>query len=65
MAERAAFVTGGGGYLGSKLCRELVIKGYSVTAFDVNFPETEDPEQSGIKNIRVSTRRIFVYQLGR
>ena len=65
MSKRAAFVTGGGGYLGSKLCRELVRNGYSVTAFDLNFFETEDPEQSGIKNIRVSTRLLFVYQLTR
>ena len=64
MSEKAAFVTGGGGYLGSKLCRELVRNGYSVTAFDLNFPETEDLGKSGITNIQVSTRPFFVYQLG-
>ena len=34
-SRRRALVTGGGGYLGSRLCRELVDVGYKVTAFDV------------------------------
>lgn len=53
MSGKAVFVTGGGGYLGSELCRELARKGYSVTAFDLHFLETQDPEQSGITNIHV------------
>lgn len=50
---KAAFVAGGGGYLGSKLCRELVRNGYSVTAFDLIFLEPKNDEKSGIINIQV------------
>ena len=48
---KSAFVTGGGGYLGRKLCRELAMCGYVVTAFDLAFP---DAEIAGVTNIRVS-----------
>ena len=34
---KAAFVTGGGGYVGSRLCRELTGKGCLVTAYDLHF----------------------------
>ena len=34
----SAVVTGGGGYVGSRLCQELVKEGYDkVTAIDVHF----------------------------
>ena len=44
-------MTGGGGYLGCKLCRELTRRGYSVTAFDLNFLEEE--LESGVTHIQV------------
>ena len=53
MSVKAAFVTGGGGYVGSKLCCELVRRGYSVTAFDLNFQETEGPRHPRITKIQV------------
>lgn len=49
--RKAAFVTGVGGYVGRKLCCELLRNGYSVTAFDLTFPDKETP---GITKIRVS-----------
>ena len=53
---KAAFVTGGGGYLGSKLCRELVRDGYSVTAYDLSFHGVENELQAtGINRIHVSS----------
>ena len=50
---KAAFVTGGGGYVGRLLVRELVKHGYSVTAFDLHFHETEK-QQKGVTYILVS-----------
>ena len=51
---KAAFVTGGGGYVGRLLCQELARQGCSVTAFDLAFPETDhEPPQSGIVNVQV------------
>ena len=45
-----AFVTGGGGYVGQKLCEELVRRGYQVTAFDVHFLDESDiPGLSRVK----------------
>ena len=46
-----ALVTGGGGYLGQKLCEELVRRGYKVTAFDVHFQD--ESEVSGITRVKV------------
>ena len=44
-AMRAVFVTGGGGFVGSQLCRELARRGYSVTAYDLRYlNEEEVPE---------------------
>ena len=57
----AAFVTGGGGYVGSKLCRELLSNGYSVTAFDLVFPDQATP---GIIAVRVSTSMAFAESVG-
>lgn len=52
---KAAFVTGGGGYLGSKLCCELVSNGCSVTAYDLSFPDVESEFQTTeINRIHVS-----------
>jgi nucleoside-diphosphate-sugar epimerase len=34
MTKQKIFVTGAGGYIGSKLCQELIASGYEVTAFD-------------------------------
>ena len=53
MPVKAAFVTGGGGYVGSKLCCELARNGYSVTAFYLNFHGTEGPQNPRITNIQV------------
>ena len=34
---KRAVVTGGGGYVGEKLCSALLEKGYAVTALDIHF----------------------------
>ena len=47
-----ALVTGGGGYLGTKLCKSLLRLGYSVTAYDVHFVGDEDAEPA-IERIKV------------
>jgi nucleoside-diphosphate-sugar epimerase len=48
-----AFVTGGGGYVGSSLCSKLVERGYTVTAFDLRYPEED--EADNIHRIKVCT----------
>ena len=53
MVKMAAFVTGGGGYVGRLLCQELVQHGYSVTAYDLAFPESAN-DRSEIISVRVS-----------
>ena len=40
-------MTGGGGYVGSKLCQQLLERGYVVTSFDLHYPEDDD---SGLIN---------------
>ena len=46
-----ALVTGGGGYVGNKLCKALREKGYEVTALDIHFQDRGESE--GIKKIEV------------
>lgn len=41
---KKALVTGGGGYVGSTLCRRLVERGYVVTAFDCHYPDLEQED---------------------
>lgn len=49
----SVFVTGGGGYLGEKLCRYLLQNGYSsVTAFDVYYSDDEN-DVDGLIKIKV------------
>lgn len=49
-----AVVTGSGGYIGTKLCRELIRAGYtSVTGFDVHF--TSEEQEESITKIKVHT----------
>ena len=50
---KAAFVTGGGGYVGRLLVRQLAEHGYSVTAFDLRFQETANEQQSGVTYLLV------------
>ena len=41
-----AFVTGGGGYVGSRLCKELLESGYTrVIAFDIHFIDKEQEDK--------------------
>ena len=49
---KAAFVTGGGGYVGSRLCRELSGKGCLVTAYDLHFLN-EGSTQAGVRCVVV------------
>ncbi len=49
-----ALVTGGGGYLGNRLCKELLERGYEVTALDVNYFSDWEEGNSRIKQIKVS-----------
>lgn len=46
-----AFVTGGGGYVGGKLCTALCERGYAVTAADVQF--LDKVEQDGVRKVEV------------
>lgn len=50
-----ALVTGGGGYVGGRLCTALVKKGYAVTAVDVHFQD--EGEQDGIHKVKVGEVR--------
>ena len=52
---KKALVTGGGGYVGIRLCRKLVEKGYEVTALDIHFVD-EEGEEEGIKKVQVCTK---------
>lgn len=54
--ERSAFVTGGGGYVGGKLCEGLAARGYAVTAFDVRYLKRDATDD--IK--RVEVRRTLL-----
>ena len=38
---KRALVTGGGGYIGSRLCTALAEAGYTVTAFDRSYEHAE------------------------
>ena len=61
---RRAFVTGGGGYVGSRLCSQLAERGYTVTAFDLHYPDEDQGD--GIQRIKVDTGltcNIFVYRV--
>ena len=55
MACRKAFVTGGGGYVGSSLCRQLLERGYTVVTFDLRYPEED--QDDGIHRFKVSLAR--------
>jgi nucleoside-diphosphate-sugar epimerase len=46
-----ALVTGGGGYVGGRLCTAILERGYTVTAVDVHFQDAED--QDGIRKVKV------------
>ena len=45
LESKRAFVTGGGGYVGSILCRRLAERGYSVAAFDIRYPERDHVDE--------------------
>lgn len=52
--EMRALVTGGGGYVGGRLCTALHDRGYVVTAVDVHFLDEE--KQDGVKKVKVELR---------
>lgn len=56
--KKAALVTGGGGYIGGKLCLALLEKGYEVTALDVQFVGEE--ETRGIKRVQVKCSQFDI-----
>ena len=49
---KKAVVTGGGGYIGCRLCSALLEKGYTVTALDIQFLAGE--ERDGLKKVKVN-----------
>ena len=51
MDTRRLLVTGGGGFVGLKLCQELTRRGYKVTALDVKFLSDEALATEQDKNI--------------
>jgi len=53
--KNRAVVTGGGGYVGTKLCLELVRRGYTVTALDVQFPITTEDDCPKVRKVKVRT----------
>ena len=46
-------MTGGGGYVGGRLCTALLKRGYAVTAVDVHFQDEE--EQAGLQKVKVGS----------
>ena len=50
-------MTGGGGYVGSSLCRKLVERGYTVVAFDLHC--SGEDQTDSIHRIKVSTSMVF------
>lgn len=50
---KKALVTGGGGYIGNKLCTALCERGYKVTALDVHYLNKEEKEKCNFKMIEV------------
>ncbi len=52
---KTALVTGGGGFVGGKLCRYLLQNGYSsVTAFDIHHSnDGEEEDSDGLQKIKV------------
>lgn len=46
-------MTGGGGFVGGQLCRELARRGYSVTAFDLHYLNAE--EVPGVRHVLVGS----------
>lgn len=52
-------MTGGGGYVGGKLCTALLERGYAVTAVDVHFQD--GVEDSGIQRVKVVWHSIICH----
>ena len=48
-------MTGGGGFIGGQLCKGLVERGYSVTAFDVHYLDKD--QDDSVQRIQVGTVR--------
>ena len=45
-SSKRAFVTGGGGYIGNRLCEALAAREYTVTAFDLRYLTKENVSDS-------------------
>ena len=56
MAKKA-LVTGGGGYIGNKLCLALLQRGYQVTSLDLHYQE-EGEEREGLRKIHVRGQKF-------
>lgn len=56
--KKKALVTGGGGYVGTRLCMALVQKGYEVTALDIHHQQEESSKTCQIKIVKVSSKKI-------
>jgi UDP-glucose 4-epimerase len=59
MDGKKILVTGGAGFVGSNLCRELYSKGCDVTSLDNYFTGSEKNHTKGVNYVRGDTRDIF------
>lgn len=57
MKKLGAVVTGGGGYVGEKLCEALCERGYAVTALDVRY--TNADERENLRKIKVKKKNLL------
>ena len=61
-SSKRVFVTGGGGYIGNRLCEALEARGYVVTAFDLRYLTKENDDDS-IHRVQVCDTYTWYYHV--